>query len=90
MSKRAQVERQKITRVKEIGDLEIDKRGKERIIKNAANSISGEKDKIELMERQLQHEVQEKQEELERLKAMIRDKQIENETKDFYPKGNNA
>jgi hypothetical protein len=30
--------------VKEIGDLEIDKRGKERLIKNAANSISGEKD----------------------------------------------
>ena len=40
---------------------------------------------MELLERQLQREVQEKQEELERLKAMIRDKQIENETKEFYP-----
>ena len=45
---------------------------------------------MELMERQLQREVQEKQEELERLKALIRDKQIENETKEFYPKASNV
>ena len=44
ISKRAQVERQKITRVKEIGDLVIEKRGKERLIKNTADSLLGEKD----------------------------------------------
>lgn len=42
MSKRAQIERQRITRVKEIGDLEIDKRGKERLIKNAASSLTSD------------------------------------------------
>ncbi len=42
MSKRAQIERQRITRVKEIGDLEIDKRGKERLIKNGASSLTGD------------------------------------------------
>ena len=88
MSKRAQIERLRITKVKEIGDLEIEKRGKERLIKNAASSITGEKDQMEAIEKQLQREVREKEEEIDRLKAMIRDKQIENETKEYFPRGN--
>lgn len=86
MAKRTQIERAKITRVKEIGDLEIDKRGKERLIKNATSQINGDKDQMEALERQLQREVRDKEEELDRLKAMIRDKQIERDTREYFPK----
>ena len=37
-----------------------------------------------MIERQLQREVREKVEEIDRLKAMIRDKKIEMETKEYF------
>ena len=53
MAKRGQLERQRISRVKEIGDMEIDRRGKERSLKNANSSLKGEKEQNEMLERQL-------------------------------------
>ena len=76
-------------RNKECSDLEFEKRGKERQFKNASSQVNGgaqEKDS-EIAEKQLQREVREKEEELERLKQMIRDKKIDIEGKKTFGTG---
>lgn len=61
LESRSQVmQRQLIVRAKEIGDLELDKRGKDRQLKNATASLSTNEQQAEKMERQLTTELQDK------------------------------
>lgn len=82
-SKQQVIKRQLITKEKEITDLEIEKRGKERQLKNTSTANQTDKD-LEMLERQLQRDLQDKDEELDRLKMMIRDKRTELEAKAVY------
>ena len=75
------MQRQLIVRAKEIGDLEIDKRGKERQLKNTTASLSTSEQEAEKLERHLNAELRDKEEELDRLKTMIKEKRIDLETK---------
>ena len=59
--------------------MEIDKRGKERKLKSNSN-LDNRKD-IELKEKQVERELKDIEEELERLKQMIRDKKVSNQTR---------
>ena len=64
-------------------DLEFEKRGKERQLKNASAVQPSSKD-LELVESQVQREVREREEELERLKIMIRDKKLAMESRKTF------
>jgi hypothetical protein len=64
-------------RAKEIGDLEMDKRGKERQFKNTTASLSTTEQEAEKLERQLTADLRDKEEELDRLKTMIKDKKLD-------------
>ena len=68
-------------KAKEIGDLEMDKRGRERQFKNTTASLSTSEQEAEKIERQLNSDLRDKEEEMERLKLMIKDKRIEIDAK---------
>jgi hypothetical protein len=76
------MQRQLIMRAKEIGDLEMDKRGKERQFKNTTASLSTSEQEAEKLERQLTGELRDREEECERLKNMIRDKRLQRDAYD--------
>ena len=78
------MQRQLIMKAKEIGDLEIDKRGKERQLKNTTASLSTSEQEAEKLERQLNADIRDKEEELDRLKTMIKDKKLEIESKSSH------
>jgi hypothetical protein len=75
------MQRQLIMKAKEIGDLEMDKRGRERQLKNTTASLSTSEQEAEKIERHLNSDLRDKDEELERLKLMIKDKQIDIDAK---------
>lgn len=59
--------------------MELEKRGKDRQLKSAS-VYTGDKE-VELLEKQLQRDLRDKEEEIDRLRSMIRDKKLELETK---------
>jgi hypothetical protein len=71
-SRQQQLNRQMISKAKDIADLETEKRGKERQLKNVSSAVN-EVD-VEKLEKQLQRDLREKEEEIARFKEMIRDK----------------
>jgi hypothetical protein len=75
------MQRQLIMKAKEIGDLEMDKRGRERQLKNTTASLSTSEQEADKIERNLNSDLRDKEEELERLKLMIKDKRIEIDAK---------
>lgn len=77
-----------IGKAKEIADLEMDKRGKERQLKNVSTA-KNEVD-IEKLEKALQSDLREKEEEISRLKSMIRDKKLEHEQREHFPHENHG
>ena len=68
-------------KAKEIGDLEMDKRGRERQLKNTTASLSTSEQEADKIERNLNSDLRDKEEELERLKLMIKDKRVEIDAK---------
>ena len=69
--------------MKEVADLEHDKRAKER--QSKAANVAGEREELEALERQLRRELRDKEEEAERLKAMVRDRRLLIESKRTFP-----
>ncbi|CDW91648.1 ww domain containing protein [Stylonychia lemnae] len=69
--KEQQLQREYKLKVKEVADLEMDKRGKDRQVKSTDNETSFQHN---VKEQQLQKELREKQEELDRIQLMIKDK----------------
>jgi len=62
-----------------VADLEHDKRAKER--QSKAVNVTGEREELEALERQLKRNLRDKEEEAERLKDMIRDRKVLLESK---------